>query len=124
MRLKILGALALASWLGATAVQARGYVPQGRCGPHERVVIDTVPAGHCVALVADDAQGLEAPRRILEVAPGRFWLIDMGANWVPKKGRLLELTLPPAPRAPACAPWPTSWTARWAWPWGRMARCG
>ena len=95
MRLKILGALALASWLGATAVQARGYVPQGRCGPHERVVIDTVPAGHCVALVADDAQGLEAPRRILEVAPGRFWLIDMGANWVPKKGRLLELTLPP-----------------------------
>ena len=48
-----------------------------------------------VALVADDAQGLEAPRRILEVAPGRFWLIDMGANWVPKKGRLLELTLPP-----------------------------
>ncbi len=96
MRLRILTTMALASLglLAATAAQARGYTPQGRCGPHERVVIDTVPAGHCVALVADDAQGLEAPRRILEVAPGRFWLIDMGANWLPNKGRLLELTLP------------------------------
>jgi glucose/arabinose dehydrogenase len=96
MRVQILSALALAGMgLFTAAAQARGYVPQGRCGPHERVQIDTVPAGHCVALVADDAQGLEAPRRILEVAPGRFWVIDMGANWVPKRGRLLELTLPP-----------------------------
>ena len=89
-------AAALALLVGAAApALARGYVPQGRCGPHERVQIDTVPAGHCVALVADEAQGLAAPRRILEVAPGRFWVIDMGANWVPKRGRLLELTLPP-----------------------------
>ena len=97
MRLRILGALALAGMglFTALAAQARGYVPQGRCGPHERVQIDTVPAGHCVALVADDAQGLEAPRRILEVAPGRFWVIDMGANWVPNRGRLLELTVAP-----------------------------
>ena len=89
-------AAALALLVGAAApALARGYVPQGRCGPHERVQIDTVPAGHCVALIADEAQGLAAPRRILEVAPGRFWVIDMGANWVPKRGRLLELTLPP-----------------------------
>ena len=88
-------AAALALLVGAAApALARGYVPQGRCGPHERVQIDTVPAGHCVALVADETQGLAAPRRILEVAPGRFWVIDMGANWVPKRGRLLELTLP------------------------------
>ncbi|MFD1712038.1 hypothetical protein FVQ98_05230 [Ottowia sp. GY511] len=95
MVLRILAPLALAALLAASAVHARGYTPQERCGPHERVLIDTVPAGHCVALIADDAQGLEAPRRILEVAPNRFWVIDMGANWVPKRGRLLELTLAP-----------------------------
>ena len=95
MRSPILAALALFTLLAAVPAQARGYTPQGRCGPHERVHIDTLPAGHCVALVADEAQGLEAPRRILEVAPGRFWLIDMGANWMPDKGRLLELTLAP-----------------------------
>ena len=95
MRFSLFCILVLASALSAPAAHARGYTPQGRCGPHERVLLDTVPAGHCVALVADDAQGLEAPRRILEVAPGRFWVIDMGANWMPHKGRLLELTLPP-----------------------------
>ena len=92
--LGLAAALALLGGAAAPAL-ARGYVPQGRCGPHERVQIDNVPAGHCVALIADEAQGLEAPRRILEVTPGRFWVIDMGANWVPKRGRLLELTLPP-----------------------------
>ncbi|AVO36236.1 hypothetical protein C6570_16965 [Ottowia oryzae] len=92
--LTLAAALALLGSAAAPAL-ARGYVPQGRCGPHERVQIDTVPAGHCVALVADETQGLAAPRRILEVTPGRFWVIDMGANWVPKRGRLLELTLPP-----------------------------
>ena len=95
MVLRTLALLALTAQFAAPAVQARGYTPQGRCGPHERVQIDVVPPGHCVALIADDAQGLEAPRRILEVAPGRFWVVDMGANWVPKKGRLLELTLTP-----------------------------
>ena len=69
-------AAALALLVGAAApALARGYVPQGRCGPHERVQIDTVPAGHCVALVADEAQGLAAPRRILEVAPDYSWAL-------------------------------------------------
>lgn len=87
-------ALAALQLAAAPAALARGYTPQGRCGPHERVAIDQVPAGHCVALVADEAQGLKAPRRILEVAAGRLWVIDMG-SWMPRQGRLLELTLPP-----------------------------
>ena len=97
MVLRTLGGVAFAgaALLTTLPAHARGYTPQGRCGPHARVEIGTVPAGHCVALIADEAEGLQAPRRILEVAPGRFWVIDMGANWVPQRGRLLELTLPP-----------------------------
>ena len=97
MVLRTLGGIALAgaALLTTLPAHARGYTPQGRCGPHARVEIGTVPAGHCVALIADEAEGLQAPRRLLEVAPGRFWVIDMGANWVPQRGRLLELTLPP-----------------------------
>ena len=76
-------------------VQARGYSPQGQCGGYERVAI-TSPKGTCVALVADERDGLRAPRRVLEVAPGRLWIIDMG-SWMPRQGRLLELTLPTTP---------------------------
>ncbi|WP_058641854.1 PQQ-dependent sugar dehydrogenase [Pseudacidovorax intermedius] len=78
---------------------ARGYTPAGRCGDFARLDIPS-PAGTCVALLADEAEGLRAPRRILEVAPGRYWIADMG-SWEPKRGRLLEMTLPadgPAPR--------------------------
>lgn len=81
------------------AVQARGYTPQGLCGVYARLDIGS-PAGTCVALLADEAQGLRAPRRILEVAPGRYWVVDMG-SWEPRRGRLLEMVLPtegPAPR--------------------------
>lgn len=81
------------------AAQSHGYVPKGLCGDYARVDIAS-PPGTCVALVADEAQGLRFPRRILEVAPGRFWVIDMG-SWEPRRGRLLEMTLPttgPAPR--------------------------
>ena len=84
--------------LAATA-QARGYVPQGFCGDYARVDVKS-PPGTCVALVADEGQGLKMPRRILEVAPGRYWIVDMG-SWEPHHGRLLEMTLPadgPAPR--------------------------
>lgn len=88
----------LAALLAAPAAQARDYVPQGRCGGYDRVAIAS-PAGTCVALLADEHQGLRAPRRILEIAPGKFWLIDMG-SWTPKQGRLLELTLPLAPINP------------------------
>ena len=71
---------------------ARGYTPQGSCGGYERLPI-TSPADTCVALVADERDGLRAPRRILEVAPGRYWLLDMG-SWEPRQGRLLEMRLP------------------------------
>ena len=84
-------ALALTALVPITG-QARGYTPQGTCGDYARIDIAS-PAGTCVALLADEAQGLRAPRRILEVAPGRYWVVDMG-SWEPRRGRLLEMTLP------------------------------
>lgn len=66
-----------------------GYALSGTCAGYPRVSL-TVPAGHCAGLVADATDGLHMPRRILEVAPGRFWITDMG-NWEPNRGRLLEL---------------------------------
>lgn len=51
-----------------------------------------MPAGFCVAKVADASQGLRFPRRMIEVGPGRYWLVDMG-GWEPNRGRLLELRL-------------------------------
>lgn len=95
MRHLLWAALLLAPVLSA----ARGYTPHGRCGDYARLDIAS-PAGTCVALLADEAEGLRAPRRILEIAPGRYWVIDMG-SWEPRRGRLLEMTLPtdgPAPR--------------------------
>lgn len=82
-------------WLAALlplAAGARGYTPQGECGGYARLDIPS-PAGTCVALLADEAEGLRAPRRILEVAPGRYWIVDMG-SWEPNQGRLLEMRLP------------------------------
>lgn len=70
---------------------ARGYTPQGECGGWPRVALAT-PKGWCAGLVAGEREGLRMPRRLLEVAPGRFWIIDMG-NWDPRRGRLLEMTL-------------------------------
>src|SRR5439155_1376668 len=35
------------------------------------------------------------PRRIIEVAPGRFWIADLG-SWEPGRGRLLQFELPAA----------------------------
>ena len=96
---RCLPALLLGTLLLPFASCARGYTPQGRCGDYARLDIAS-PAGTCVALVADEAQGLRAPRRVLEVAPGRFWIVDMG-SWEPRQGKLLEMTLPtegPAPR--------------------------
>ena len=76
--------------LPASAVTA-GYTAKGRCGAFPRVGLET-PPGTCVALVAAAADGLRFPRRILEVAPNRYWLIDMG-SWEPRQGRLIEMTL-------------------------------
>lgn len=76
----------------AAPVRAAGYVSEGTCAGFPRIALQ-VPAGWCVALVADSSNGLRFPRRVLEVAPGRFWLIDMG-SWEPNRGRLLEFALP------------------------------
>lgn len=97
-RLLAAALLPIAAWACEGAL-ARGYTPQGLCGDHARLAIAS-PPGTCVALLADEAEGLRAPRRILEVAPGRYWLVDMG-SWERQRGRLLEMTLPaegPAPR--------------------------
>lgn len=92
-----LAAVASVLLAGAPLAHARGYTPQGRCGGYEKVSIAS-PAGSCVALVADEREGLRAPRRVLEISPGRLWIIDMG-SWVPRQGRLLELRLPTQPSA-------------------------
>ena len=65
------------------------YAVQGTCDGHPGVALQ-VPAGWCAGLVADARDGLRMPRRLLAVAPHRFWIVDMG-NWEPRRGRLLEL---------------------------------
>lgn len=65
------------------------YAPQAPCADHPGVALK-VPDGWCAGLVADARDGLHMPRRILAVAPHRFWIVDMG-NWEPRRGRLLEL---------------------------------
>ena len=77
-----------------TSARAAGYATEGTCAGFPRVGL-AVPAGWCLALVADASSGLTFPRRVLEVAPGRFWLVDMG-SWEPKRGRLLQFDLPAA----------------------------
>lgn len=84
-----IAALAIAA--APIAVSAAGYTTNGRCGGFPRVSLRT-PPGTCVALVAGAADGLRFPRRILEVAPNRYWLIDMG-SWEPRQGRLIEMTI-------------------------------
>src|SRR5450631_4483563 len=91
----LVAAVALAA---APDARAASYTTHGTCAGYPRVGL-TVPAGWCVALLADAASGLTFPRRVLEVAPGRFWLVDMG-SWEPGRGRLLEFKLPvPGERA-------------------------
>jgi glucose/arabinose dehydrogenase len=85
--------------VASAAAHARGYTPQGTCEGWPRVALKT-PKGFCVALVADERDGLRMPRRLLEVAPGRFWIIDMG-SWERRKGRLLEMTLAAPGERPA-----------------------
>jgi glucose/arabinose dehydrogenase len=49
--------------------------------------------------VADARDGLRMPRRLLEVAPGQFWIVDMG-SWEPHRGRLLRLNTAGQPGDP------------------------
>ena len=74
---------------GLTAPEASRYATQGRCAGYPRIAL-TAPRGWCVGLVADARDGLQMPRRLIEVAPDRFWITDMG-SWEPRRGRLLEL---------------------------------
>ncbi len=71
---------------------ATGYATAGTCAGFPRISVQ-VPPGWCAGLVADASAGLRFPRRLLEVSPGRFWLVDMG-GWDAGRGRLLELALP------------------------------
>jgi len=96
MRRWIAGALALGM---ATGAAAASYTPNGTCGAFPKVDV-AVPAGYCMALVADATRGLRFPRRIIELAPNRFWIIDMG-GWEPNQGRLLEMTLQEGAADPA-----------------------
>ena len=52
-----------------------------------------------MGLVANAAQGLRFPRRVLEVAPGHYWLVDMG-GWEPRRGRLLAFEHRPGQTTP------------------------
>ena len=90
--LPTLGLIA-ASGLAAAPVLAAGYKTAGLCEGFPKVQVKA-PAGYCVGLVADERQGLKSPRRMLQVAPGRFWLVDMG-GWDAGRGRLLELAIAP-----------------------------
>ena len=99
-------AFAVALAVAATALpalaadaKASPYAVRGTCAGYPKVDLRT-PAGWCVALLADASAGLRFPRRVLEVAPGRYWLIDMG-SWDPGRGRLLEFALQARPATPA-----------------------
>ena len=91
LRSKFLALVACAAL--APVAHAAGYQASGTCEGFPKVQV-TAPAGYCVGLVADERQGLKFPRRMLEVSPGRFWVVDMG-GWDPGRGRLLEMTLAP-----------------------------
>ena len=88
--LPALGLLLGVAWAAtAHAAGASAYATQGECAGYPRVAL-TAPKGWCVGLVADASDGLLMPRRLIEVAPGRFWITDMG-TWDAHRGRLLEL---------------------------------
>jgi glucose/arabinose dehydrogenase len=89
-----------ALWLVAACADASAAATAPTtCAGHPRLKL-TVPAGWCVGLVADGSDGLRMPRRLLEVAPGRFWLTDLG-GWEAGKGRLLELRVDGSATGPA-----------------------
>ncbi|RYX96888.1 MAG: hypothetical protein EOO28_05715 [Comamonadaceae bacterium] len=90
--------LAALGLMVAVPAEARGYTPKGTCEGFPKVDIKA-PAGFCVALVADERQGLKFPRRMVEVAPNRFWIVDMG-GWTKGAGKLFEMTLKPGGAAP------------------------
>jgi glucose/arabinose dehydrogenase len=89
----LLAAIALAC-AAPGAAAAGSYATEGQCAGLPRIALK-VPPGWCLGLVADASSGLIFPRRVVEVAPGRFWVADMG-GWEPGRGRLLQFELPAA----------------------------
>lgn len=65
------------------------YRSNGQCGSFAKAPLDT-PSWACVGIVAGPSQGLVMPRAIVEIAPRRFIVTDMG-SWSPGKGRVLQL---------------------------------
>ena len=99
-RAVVIALLAAAATASFEVAAAGPYATRGTCAGYPRVELRT-PPGYCVALLADAGAGLRFPRRVLEVAPGRFWLVDMG-SWEVGRGRMLEFVLPaPGSVAPA-----------------------
>jgi glucose/arabinose dehydrogenase len=86
-----LGLAALLAGGFAISAHAADATRADNCAGFPRLALQVQP-GYCVARVADATLGLRFPRRIIEVAPGRYWLTDMG-SWEPHQGRLLELSL-------------------------------
>jgi len=86
--------LAFALAIAAPHAGAASYATEGTCAGLPRVAL-RVPPGWCLALVADASSGLRFPRRVIEVAPGRLWIADLG-SWEHGRGRLLQFELPVA----------------------------
>ena len=72
-----------------TQTLGSGYRSNGRCGSFARAPLDT-PDWACVGIVAGPSQGLVLPRAIVQIAPRRFIVTDMG-SWSPGSGRVLQL---------------------------------
>ena len=92
----VLLAAALPSQAASPASAASGafgsdYVANGKCGPFPRAVV-TTPSWACLGIVAGPADGLTMPRSVIEVAPRRLLVIDMG-GWANNIGRLVEIRL-------------------------------
>jgi glucose/arabinose dehydrogenase len=85
----LLGLLALLAGPAAAGEFGSDYVANGKCGPFARAVV-TTPPWACLGIVAGPADGLVMPRSVLEVAPGRLLVTDMG-GWAKNEGRLLEI---------------------------------
>lgn len=92
----ILNLLLLSS--AAFAQTAYKIHPQELCDGHPLVQVGTTE-GTCLGLVADrsikDSRSGETfsfPRKMVELAPGRFLVLDMG-GWNPNKGSLWELEI-------------------------------
>jgi len=81
----------LAPNIATAGEHGSAYVANGKCGPFPRAVV-TTPPWACLGIVAGPDDGLIMPRNVLEVAPGRLLLIDMG-GWEPGIGRLIEVRI-------------------------------